>query len=118
MSTANSRPSFVANPGEPALFDSLARLVPKELQASYYRVLAHTRTLSPDDEMLRILEAMASWPCLRVILRKKSRRSESCFRKCSPDSSSARTRLRRRWSNIYMGSRRASPLSPMKLKTS
>lgn len=44
--------------GEPTLFDSLARLVPKELHTAYYRVLAHTHTLSPDDEMLRILEAM------------------------------------------------------------
>lgn len=44
--------------GEPTLFDSLARLVPDQLQVAYYRVLAHTRTLSPDDEMLRILEAM------------------------------------------------------------
>jgi hypothetical protein len=44
--------------GEPTMFDSLARLVPDELQAAYFRVLAHTRTLSPDDEMLRILEAM------------------------------------------------------------
>lgn len=44
--------------GEPTMFDSLARLVPEELQTAYYRVLAHTRTLSPDDEMLRILEAM------------------------------------------------------------
>ncbi len=44
--------------GEPTMFDSLARLVPDDLQAAYYRVLAHTRTLSPDDEMLRILEAM------------------------------------------------------------
>ena len=44
--------------GEPTLFDSLARLVPEELQAAYYRVLAHTPKLSPDDEMLRILEAM------------------------------------------------------------
>jgi len=43
---------------EPTTFDSLARLVPDELQAAYYRVLAHTRRLSPDDEMLRILEAM------------------------------------------------------------
>lgn len=43
---------------EPSLFDSLSRLVPEELQTAYYRVLAHTRTLSPDDEMLRILEAM------------------------------------------------------------
>ncbi|MBW4040030.1 MAG: hypothetical protein HIU91_14430 [Acidobacteria bacterium] len=47
-----------AQAGESTLFDSLARLVPEELQTAYYRVLAHTRTLSPDDEMLRILEAM------------------------------------------------------------
>lgn len=40
------------------MFDSLVRLVPDELQAAYYRALAHTRTLSPDHEMLRILEAM------------------------------------------------------------
>jgi hypothetical protein len=58
VSIANSKPTLVAGTGEPTLFDSLARLVPKELQAAYYRVLAHTRTLSPDDEMLRILEAM------------------------------------------------------------
>ena len=44
--------------GEPTMFDSLARLVPDDLQTAYYRVLAHTRTLNPDDEMLRILEAM------------------------------------------------------------
>jgi hypothetical protein len=48
----------VITAGEPTLFDSLARLVPEDLQTAYYRVLAHTRTLSPDDEMLRILEAM------------------------------------------------------------
>jgi predicted secreted protein len=47
-----------AEAGESSMFDSLARLVPEELQTAYYRVLAHTRTLSPDDEMLRILEAM------------------------------------------------------------
>jgi hypothetical protein len=40
------------------LFDDLAGLVPAERQAEYYRVIAHTRTLSPNDEMLRILEAM------------------------------------------------------------
>ena len=59
MNTAQV-PSKVAviTAGEPTLFDSLARLVPEELQTAYYRVLAHTRTLSPDDEMLRILEAM------------------------------------------------------------
>jgi predicted secreted protein len=58
--SANPVPPYleVVPEGEPTLFDSLARLVPEELQAAYYRVLAHTRTLSPDDEMLRILEAM------------------------------------------------------------
>jgi hypothetical protein len=40
--------------GEPTIFDSHARLVPEDLQTAYYRLLAHTRTLSPDDEMLRI----------------------------------------------------------------
>src|ERR1017187_3636917 len=40
------------------LFDELAGLVPVERQAEYYRVIAHTRALSPNDEMLRILEAM------------------------------------------------------------
>lgn len=58
MSTSNNRPTLEAEPGESTLFDSLSRLVPQDLQAGYYRVLAHTRTLSPDDEMLRILEAM------------------------------------------------------------
>jgi hypothetical protein len=43
---------------ERTLFDELASLVPEERQAEYYRVIAHTRTLSPNDEMLRILEAM------------------------------------------------------------
>jgi hypothetical protein len=41
-----------------SLFDELACLVPEERLTEYYRVIAHTRTLSPDDEMLRILEAM------------------------------------------------------------
>jgi hypothetical protein len=59
MSAAPSASKIaVITAGEPTLFDSLARLVPEELQAAYYRVLAHARTLSPDDEMLRILEAM------------------------------------------------------------
>jgi hypothetical protein len=41
-----------------SLFDELACLVPEERLTEYYRVIAHTRTLSPNDEMLRILEAM------------------------------------------------------------
>jgi hypothetical protein len=59
MSTASATSNLeFGAAGEPTMFDSLARLVPDELQTEYYRVLAHTRTLSPDDEMLRILEAM------------------------------------------------------------
>lgn len=59
MSTSPTLPQLdEAEAGESTLFDSLARLVPPELQTAYYRVLAHTHTLGPDDEMLRILEAM------------------------------------------------------------
>ena len=32
------------------LFDELAGPVPAERQAEYYRVIAHIRTLSPNDE--------------------------------------------------------------------
>jgi hypothetical protein len=59
MSSRPAKPTTqAAEEREPTLFDSLSRLVPEELQTAYYRVLAHTRTLSPDDEMLRIPEAM------------------------------------------------------------
>ena len=59
MNTTSAPSNLTVMPGgEPTTFDSLARLVPDELHAAYYRVLAHTRGLSPDDEMLRILEAM------------------------------------------------------------
>jgi len=59
MSAVPSRQNFEVDvAGESTMFDSLATLVPDELQTAYYRVLAHTRTLSPNDEMLRILEAM------------------------------------------------------------
>jgi hypothetical protein len=56
--TASLMPQHEAATGEPSLFDSLSRLVPSELQREYYRVLAHTRSLNPEDEMLKILEAM------------------------------------------------------------
>jgi len=48
----------VAESESQTLFDELAGLVPAERLAEYYRVIAHTRTLSPNDEMLRLLEAM------------------------------------------------------------
>jgi hypothetical protein len=50
--------SITGESPEVSLFDRLAQLVPPERQTEYYRVLAHTRTLRPDDELLRILEAM------------------------------------------------------------
>jgi hypothetical protein len=56
--TTSLMPQHEVATGEPSLFDSLSRLVPAELQREYYRVLAHTRSLNPDDEMLKILEAM------------------------------------------------------------
>lgn len=56
--TTSLVPLLEAATGEQSLFDSLSRLVPSELQREYYRVLAHTRSLNPDDEMLKILEAM------------------------------------------------------------
>jgi uncharacterized radical SAM superfamily Fe-S cluster-containing enzyme len=59
VSTAPADANLISvTAGEPTLFDSLARLVPEELQAAYYRVLAHTRTLGPHDEMLR-----KRWAC-------------------------------------------------------
>jgi len=42
------------------LFDELAGLVPEERLTEYYRVIAHTRTLSPNDEMLRVRKRWAS----------------------------------------------------------
>ena len=68
--------------GESTLFDSLARLVPEELQIAYYRVLAHTRTLSPDDEMLRILEAMGILTLLTRHTPKDIANDGSASRKC------------------------------------
>lgn len=47
------------------LFDELAGLVPAERQAEYYRVIAHTRTFSPNDEMLRCWKQWGSWRCPR-----------------------------------------------------
>src|SRR6202167_5151178 len=59
MSADQELPSLAGVESEnQTLFDELAGLVPAERQAEYYRVIAHTRTLSPNDEMLRILEAM------------------------------------------------------------
>lgn len=55
------------------LFDELAGLVPAERQAEYYRVIAHTRTLSPNDEVLRILEAMG----ILALLTPRNARSNS-----------------------------------------
>jgi hypothetical protein len=51
-------PWMLPEPGEQSLFDELAELVPSKRRAEYFRVLAHMQTLGPNDEMLRILQAM------------------------------------------------------------
>jgi hypothetical protein len=51
-------PSATGEPAEVSLFERLAQFVAAEHQTDHCRVLAHTRTLRPDDELLRILEAM------------------------------------------------------------
>jgi len=38
---------------EPTMFDSLARLVPDELQTAYFRVLSHTGSLRKLDSPLQ-----------------------------------------------------------------
>lgn len=38
--------------------DHVARWVPEEQKADYWRMLAHFKTLSPDDEVLRLADAM------------------------------------------------------------
>lgn len=58
MSTEPVLQNVTGESAEVSLFDRLAQFVPAERQTEYYRVLAHTRTLRPDDELLRILEAM------------------------------------------------------------
>jgi hypothetical protein len=58
MSTEPVLQSITGGPAEASFFDRLAEFVPPERQTEYYRVLAHTRTLRPDDELLHILEAM------------------------------------------------------------
>jgi len=51
-------PWMLPESGEQSLFDELAELVPSKRRAEYFRVLAHMQTLGPNDEMLRILQAM------------------------------------------------------------
>src|ERR1700683_2957826 len=59
MSADQELPSLAGVESEnQTLFDELAGLVPAERQAEYYRVIAHTRTLSPNDEVLLVLEGM------------------------------------------------------------
>jgi len=43
---------------EPDLVDRIAKALPEELRADYYREMSHCRTLPESDEMLRILRAM------------------------------------------------------------
>ena len=102
------------------LFDELAGLVPAERQAEYYRVIAHTRTLSPNDEMLRVLEAMGILAlaharnarrdrCRTQVFAEDSRKccclrpmkSRSEWQDTHPDSIHALRSCRRNWKQVW-----------------
>jgi len=51
---------------EPDLIDRIANALPAELQAGYYREMRYCRSLSENDEMLRILRAMQFWVVLML----------------------------------------------------
>jgi len=51
---------------EPDLIDRIANALPAEFQAAYYREMRFCRSLSENDEMLRILRAMQFWVLLMV----------------------------------------------------
>ncbi len=40
------------------MFDDIAKYVPEEHLPEFWRVIAHLRELKPDDEILRIFQAM------------------------------------------------------------
>jgi len=46
------------NQSEPDLIDRIAKALPADVRADYYRELRHCRSLPENDEMLRILRAM------------------------------------------------------------
>jgi hypothetical protein len=45
-------------------FDRIAAYLPAEQRASYYRYVAHLRTLNPKDELLILAEGMAVFTCI------------------------------------------------------
>ena len=51
---------------EPDLIDRIANALPAEFQADYYREMRYCRSLSENDELLRILRAMQFWVVLMV----------------------------------------------------
>jgi hypothetical protein len=51
---------------EPDLIDRIANALPAEFQADYYREMRYCRSLSENDEMLRILRAMQFWVVLML----------------------------------------------------
>jgi hypothetical protein len=61
MSSAPAVRDDNATTEEPSLFDSLSCLVPEDLQKQYYRVLAHTHTLSPMTKCYASLKQWAYW---------------------------------------------------------
>jgi methyl-accepting chemotaxis protein len=51
------KPAALVSP-EPSTLDTIANLLPTELQARFYKRMAHMRKLPADDEVLQIAEAM------------------------------------------------------------
>ena len=51
---------------EPDLIDRIANALPAEFQAGYYREMRYCRSLSENDELLRILRAVQFWVVLMV----------------------------------------------------
>ena len=66
------------------MFDSLARLVPDDLQAAYYRVLAQA-TRTPSVQTMKCCASWrqwAPWHCSLGTLPKTLQTRESIFRSC------------------------------------
>ena len=49
---------MMVKPAEESVFDSIAELLAEDRRPQWYRLMAHLRNLSPEDEMLHLAEAM------------------------------------------------------------
>jgi hypothetical protein len=91
------------------LFDELAGLVPEERLTQYYRVIAHTRTLSPNDEMLRILEAMGVLALLTRETPAEIASERKVLQKILETSATQASAVEREWSSTQRALNLGSP---------